>query len=350
VDAGLIPGGALVQVVGPTDDWVLERLARRLAAKLPYAEFVPWRPCAGGAARLAYYVNYALYRGPSGLIDAAFFTHLDDAHHFLGRARRVELCVCQARLYAEWLRARGVRNVVHVPMGFDAYRYRPRLVLGVVGRLDHPRKGLHLVERLRRLPFVEVVATEGRAPEPELPGVYQRVDYVLVPATVEGGPMSLLEGLAMGKPVIAPEGVGMVPEFEAGERLRLYPAGDAEALAALVTACYEEKLRGARLVRGRTWDRWAQDHHDLFAQLLRARGVAPPGPAPGFRFGMLGELDIPWGVEVRPLEEAADRAAAHLYYGRYAQARSALEGVLPHYPFAHKLLDTIPPAGRGTGG
>ena len=29
-----------VQVVGPDDGWVLERLARTLAAKLPYAEFV----------------------------------------------------------------------------------------------------------------------------------------------------------------------------------------------------------------------------------------------------------------------------------------------------------------------
>jgi hypothetical protein len=30
----------IVQVVGPTDQWILERLARRLAAKLPYARFV----------------------------------------------------------------------------------------------------------------------------------------------------------------------------------------------------------------------------------------------------------------------------------------------------------------------
>jgi hypothetical protein len=64
---------------------------------------------------------------------------------------------------------------------------------------------------------------------------------------------------------------------------------------------------------------------------------------------MLGEPDTPRGVEVRPLEEAVDRAAAHLYFGRYSQARPTLEGVLPHYPFARKLLDTIPPAGRGPG-
>ncbi len=35
--------------------------------------------------------------------------------------------------------------------------------------------------------------------------VYQRADDVLIPTMVEGGAMSLLEGLAMGRPVIAPE-------------------------------------------------------------------------------------------------------------------------------------------------
>src|SRR5437870_1631550 len=80
-------------------------------------------------------------------------------------------------------------------------------------RLAHPRKGGRLVELLRTLPFVEVQATAGRVPEAQLRDFYQRLDYVLIPSLVEGGPMSLLEGLSMGKPVIAPENVGMVPEF-----------------------------------------------------------------------------------------------------------------------------------------
>jgi glycosyltransferase involved in cell wall biosynthesis len=337
------PGGPpLVQVVGPADDWVLERLARRLAAKLPYAEFVPWRPRACPATRLAYYVNYALYERPSGLIDVAFFTHNDEAHQFLERARGVDFCVCMSRLYADWLLAQGVAHVAHLRMGFDYYRYRPRLVLGVVGRLGHPRKGRPLVERLRRLPFVEVICTEGQAQEGDLREVYQRVDYVLVPATVEGGPMSLLEGLAMGKPVIAPDGVGLVPEFAGTEHVRRYPAGDAEALATLVTACYEEKLGRTRLLQDRTWDGWAQAHHHLFMQLLRSRGFAAPTPALGFRFGMLSELDVPLNVEVGPVEEAVDRAARHLFYGRYAQARAALEEALPRYPVVQRLLDTVP--------
>jgi hypothetical protein len=332
----------LVQVIGPTDNWVLERLARRLADKLPYGTFVPWKPRPCAATRIAYYVNYALYDGPSGLLDVAFFTHNDETHQFLERARRVDFCICMSRLYADWLTSQGVPNVAHVRMGFDYYRYRPHLVLGVIGRLDHPRKGRPLVERLSQLPFVKIVTTDGRIPEEELRDIYQQIDYVLIPATVEGGPLCLLEGLAMGKPILAPEGVGMVPEFPAVEQIRRYPAGDAEALVALVTACYAEKIRSTRLVQDRTWDAWAQAHHHLFMQLLQARGMAPPIPALGFRFGMLGELTIPLGIDLGPLEAVIDRVARHLFHGRYRQARSALEAAL-EYPFATPLLATIPP-------
>jgi glycosyltransferase involved in cell wall biosynthesis len=340
---------ALVQVVGPEDGWVLERLAHRLARKLPYAAFVPDAPRPVTGTQIAYYVNYALYRGPSGLIDVGFFTHEDEAQDFLPRARRMDYCVCMSRLYADGLKARGVQGVAHIPMGFDAYRYRPRLILGVVGRLDHPRKGRALVERLRRLPFVEVVVTDGQHPEDRLWDLYQRLDYVLIPATVEGGPMSLLEGLGMGKPVIAPEGVGMVPEFGPTAHILRYPAGDAEALAEVVTACYREKQERARLVADRTWDSWAEGHHRLFMRLLAERGLAMPEPAPGFRFGMLSELELPPGGDLEPLEATVDRAAKALFFGRYRAARAALEAIAPSYPCVDKLQATIPGGEEPTG-
>lgn len=330
----------LVQIVGPTDNWILERLAKKLAAKLPYSHFST-RPAEGPAA-LVYYVNYALYDRPSGRIDVALFTHCDQSHQFLNRARSVDFCICMSRLYADWLRAQGLPKVAHIPMGFDSYRYRPRLVLGVIGLLDHPRKGRALVDELRKLPFVEIVATEGKVPDEELPALYQRLDYVLIPATVEGGPMALLEGLGMGKPIIAPEGVGMVPEFGDTEHIRRYPAGDARSLVELVTACYEEKLGPRRLVQERTWDRWAEAHHHLFVQLLEAHGIAGPRPALGFRFSMLGEVDVPPGIDAAPLEAAMDEASRHLFWGHHADARQILQASLPCYPFIRQLLATIP--------
>ena len=332
----------IVQIVGPTDQWVLERLARRLAAKLPYARFVADQPQRNAPAGLAYYVNYALSQGPTSFIDVGFFTHRDDSHAFLERARSLDFSVCMAKMYADWLHEQGVETVAHIPMGFDSFRYRPRLVLGVVGLLDHPRKGKHLVEQVKRLPFVEIRATEGRVGEDQLCDFYQAVDYVLIPATVEGGPMSLLEGLALGKPVIAPDGVGMVPEFPDTPFLRRYPAGDGDALAELLSKCYAEKCRSRDLVRGRTWDHWAESHHQLFRRLLKERGVRFPEPAPGFRFGMMAQLEIPPGLDATPLEAVVDRTAAHLYFGRYAEARSVLAKAVPEYPFVTALVETLP--------
>lgn len=336
----------VVQVIGPTDGWILERLARRLAAKLPYAGFVPWQPSPRSGGGIAYYVNYALFDRPTGLVDVGFFTHRDDAHGFLDRARGLSHCVCMARQYADWLRSQGVAAVTHIPMGFDYYRYAPRLVLGVAGRLDHPRKGRALVDRVRQLPFADVLTTEGNVSEEGLRDWYQRLDYVLIPATVEGGPMSLLEGLAMGKPVIAPEGVGLLPEFGPTAWVYRYPAGDVGALVRVVTERYEAKRDGAELVCGRTWDDWAAGHDVLFRRLLAERGVSVPEPAPGFRFGLATELNLPPGVWNAEIESALDEASRWLFYGEYARARASLQALGTVHPEVRRLSDSLPRQGQ----
>ena len=41
---------------------------------------------------------------------------------------------------------------------------------------------------------------------------------------------------------------------------------------------------------------------------------------------MIGELEVPLGIDARPLEEGIDLVARHLYFARYAEARAALRG------------------------
>jgi Glycosyl transferases group 1 len=332
---------ALVQIVGPTDQWVLERQARKLARKLPYAEFVPWKPRPCPTTRIAYYVNYALYQGPSGYLDVGFFTHEDPAHGFLERARQVELCVSMSRKYADWLKEQGVQQVVHIPMGCDILRYRPRLVLGVIGRLDHPRKGKHLVDRLQSLPFVEIVATEGQIADSQLREVYQRLDYVLIPATIEGGPMSLLEGLSMGKPVIAPAGVGITSEFSATPYVRTYRAGDPEDLERLVQRCFEEKTQASQLVAKRSWDDWAAAHHAVFMDLLRQKGLPCPDVGPRFRFGLIHDLPLPKDGDLEDLDSAIDAVAKQLFFGREREAKTLVEDLVARFECARPLLTTF---------
>ena len=250
-----------VQVVGPADGWVLERLARIRAAKLPYAEFVPWRP-RPARQRASCIMSITLCSTGQAAVLTWFFSRApDENHQSVEQGRRADACVCMARQYADWLAAQGVQTAVHIPMGFDYYRFRPRLVLGVVGRLEHPRRAGNLVEAVQKLPFVEVVTTEGRTPPEELRALLRAVGLCADPGERRGRRAVPAGGSGVGKPVIAPEGVGVTPEF---------------------------------------------------------------GPTEHIRFGTLGELKVPAGVNTAALEQAVNRAAWHLFFGRYGLARAAL--------------------------
>ncbi len=58
----------------------------------------------------------------------------------------------------------------------------------------------------------------------ELMVQYRACDVVLSTATLEGGPMLVAEGAALGKPVVAPAGVGWVDSFD--DDVTKYQCGD----------------------------------------------------------------------------------------------------------------------------
>lgn len=39
---------------------------------------------------IAYYMNSALFQGPTSFVDVGCFTHLEGSHDFLGRARDMD--------------------------------------------------------------------------------------------------------------------------------------------------------------------------------------------------------------------------------------------------------------------
>jgi len=64
---------------------------------------------------------------------------------------------------------------------------------------------------------------------------YHDVDYVLIPSLWEGGPMSILEGLSCGKPVIS-SNVGLIGEFDVDY---VYEPNDINGLIEILTKIYE---------------------------------------------------------------------------------------------------------------
>ncbi|PHK93042.1 hypothetical protein CR162_20720, partial [Pseudoroseomonas rhizosphaerae] len=158
-----------------------------------------------------------------------------------------------------------------------------KIRIGVVGRTYHTgRKGEHIVAQVMDIPEIEWSFTgEGwpdpalKLPDAVLPDFYRQLDYVLVPALYEGGPMSVVEALACGTEVISPP-VGWVPEFPHIE----YKVGDAEDLRRVLLELVEKKRKLRQSTLDRTWDAWAEGHDRVFQELARKNGLtlAPPPP------------------------------------------------------------------------
>lgn len=118
----------------------------------------------------------------------------------------------------------------------------------------------------------------------DLEGVYADATVVALTSRNEGSPVSLIEAMAAGRPVVATR-VGGVPDLvEDGLTGCLVPPDDAGALAAALLALLRDPERRRTLgqaARGRvcrafTADRLVANVDALYGELLRAKGVAVP--------------------------------------------------------------------------
>lgn len=252
--------------------WILEKLASEIADRLPY---VTYDEAPNPYVDLQYYITYSSRRSRVSPIEVGYFAHLEKdpatAKLFFDTAAEVDFCVCHAEIYAQKLKDAGIETVRTIPPGVDLDVFRPKLQIGVVGRTYHTgRKGEALIAELMDLDWVEFHFTGEGWPGPaqrplpaEMPDFYRRMDYILVPALYEGGPMCVPEALACGTPVIAPP-VGWVSEFPHIE----YRTGDADHLRQILRGLYEQKLELRSSTLDFTWDTWAQAHDQLFQGLF----------------------------------------------------------------------------------
>jgi glycosyltransferase involved in cell wall biosynthesis len=83
----------------------------------------------------------------------------------------------------------------------------------------------------------------------DVPRLYPTFDLVALTSECEAFPVSLLEAMACGRPVLASDLPGVREAVEAGETADLVPVGDARAIAAAFAALARDPERRARMGR-----------------------------------------------------------------------------------------------------
>lgn len=261
-----------VNIIHPEDGWILENLARKLNSGLEYTTLNSTQDTYN-KFDINYYINYLKFKKKTKANDVVWFTHLDEDDekhysHFFWSLKHCNYCICHAKQYENLIRQEGQENVTTIQPGVDFDFFKPKLKLGFVGRFSHYgyRKGRDLLDKVAELDFVDVISTEGKVLEQELPDFYQTLDYVIVTSKYEGGPMCLVEGLASGIPVIIPDDVGVAPELERG--LLKYKNSDFDSLHKLLLNLYEKKTSLREEINHMTWSNFIQEHDKLFRSLV----------------------------------------------------------------------------------
>lgn len=159
------------------------------------------------------FFNYALWT-PTASKTAAWFTHKEAEGQlrdmFDRVAERVHLAVCPS--WNTYTLLPAYKSIV-LPTYPTHERFYKDLVLGICGRkYSSGRKRMHWADEIDELEYVKVLITGGKLSAEELPSFYDSIDYLLVTSNNEGGPQPVLEALARGVPVIAPD-VGFCWEY-----------------------------------------------------------------------------------------------------------------------------------------
>ncbi|QDU59994.1 Glycosyl transferases group 1 [Planctomycetes bacterium Pan216] len=191
-----------VHLVAPRDGWVLDKIASSFEFPGGTRARTP-----DPKADINFYINYALLKRPSGSLDVGLFTHKHPgpaAETWDTCAAMSHHCVAMCRKSADELPADKTSICLLPPFG----RFLGRsLKLGFVGReyKSSPRKRFEWINTIADIPGVTCDWANGGTPDHDLPEFYRSLDYLVITAEREGGPMPLVEALAMGTPVIAPD-------------------------------------------------------------------------------------------------------------------------------------------------
>ena len=231
---------------------------------------------------------------------AAYFSHYEQDNDHKTKiwntyAPAVDLRVVTAQLYADRVGEFGQTALARpaVDSQFVPAQRIKRNAVGISGVISKrsKRKGEHLITKLaRRRSDIRLTASGSGWTQitskfydwREMHTFYQSLDVFLCTSTIEGVPMTTLEALACGVPVVIPLGVGLHSELPITRGIYHYKAGDFDSMAAALDLALEnggdanELREVAAQYNARNW---YMDHQHAFERLLYDAEL-PPRHAP----------------------------------------------------------------------
>lgn len=265
-------------------DWIIARLARHLVRYNGWA--VTRGPNPAAAVNLYFpYVFFRLDRHPKQTKAVGFMTHREGGTKGKMWRRAVDhldLCVCMAQRYAGEISREARARAVPVCYETDLFtpeprreRKRPKVGLGgTVYRGGRKGEGLALAMYKAKRNKWDMCASgkpmsNSRAwPIPskfyswaDMATYYRSLSVYVSTSTIEGGPVTVLEALGCGRPVVIGKGVGIESELPHVSGIQRYERGDLDSLIEAVKAALNSPMTPDELqalVIRRTPRAWAQ--------------------------------------------------------------------------------------------
>jgi len=256
-----------VQVVYPTDNWILEKWGEYLVNGIDFVTGSHWNSSDKIRWDLTYFVNYALYKPCNSKIVGGYFTH-EENKRFKEIAKKMDFVVCMCEKYRRVIENINKNNyIIHQPT--DLKNFKPKIRLGFASRFyKSGRKGEDLLNIVSELPFVDIKLATGQIKAKDMGDFYNSIDYILITSKLEGGPMCLTEGLACGKEIIT-SNVGLVPELKDCGYVYVYDRSDPQNLIDLLNDLYKKRLQIRKSVKDFSIKNFVDKHKKLFEEIIK---------------------------------------------------------------------------------
>ncbi len=267
-----------VLVVSEQPGWVCRRLAD-LLLRIPGVEVTDSKSVVGvdkNNIKIVYYLPYLEHNNFSmrGPVSIALMTHSVPGSHeerYNRIASSVDHCVVLSSKYWWELKERIGQDKLSLifPPAHQLCKVEP-LRVGWFHRSPPgygKRKRQEWIEALRRESWIEIVESGGRLSTFDLYAKMRKCDVVLITSQQEGGPLSLVEALASGVPVLIGEGVGLQQDFEEHPAVHTFDVDSYDSMRGKLWGLYEPRMFCSKSVELFSEDNWIQKHKELFQRI-----------------------------------------------------------------------------------